>query len=792
MKRLLAFLLAGCMLLPLAACGSQSDAPAGDPASSGTVSAALAEEPETGWSFPAGPAPESEYERAFWYGFASEDEFLDKTEVITEKEMAGLLSRVIAASGGDAAGWEELTAGASGEKIHRDYGAMFLLYAAEQMDAASFTNGFAPYLMGGRTDENWDAFGTDILGGYTLFEQGPNRWERTCASISSQMGNGEELNYLNASQYYAVSRLSLITGAPLLDLSYDSFTMELTQPLTCEAGIAAAVRLFESLPETAARFPENQQANARAEELLQEGRARRDAILAAETAIVKSDTFIPGETYTGTAYYIANDGDDSADGTSPETPWATIERLNQANLQYGDAVFFQRGGVWRAAQVETRPGVTYSAYGQGEKPGLYGSVENGGGGEKWSLWYEGEDGRKIWVYHRPMLDCGAIVLNGGEAVAKKIQPFWNGQTYQVLSNLWITDQEEQAAEDQASMPEFDPKIHLSEDLTFFAQASSGLPDALPVYLLGWMDTGGREPYCLTADGPLYLRCDQGNPGELFGDIEFLSPYAPFDGIQEDVVIDNLSLRYTGRNLLSTSPESGGALVQNCDLGWAGGCTASYALETVTGYAAGVQRNGGVGGANSSRNMFRNNYVHESYQEGLGLETAIEFSGTAFDLTDVTFKGNVFYHCGSPLLYFNWDEEPRPDHQFRNVSFQGNYVFYSTMSGWTDNGQEIQGAHTGAFSMEGGPNMQDDTVKVQDNVFFAAGESLVYINTYTEEYLPDFEGNRYLQFSDSLFLSSMSAPCYWSGSAQEGVRDLLKDESGEVLALSRNRWGEIDW
>lgn len=779
MKKVLALLLAALLVLPTAACGAHPAAPA--------------EEGASGWTFPAGPAPETEYERAFWYGFAAEDVGQDKTATMTEKEMAQLLSRVIAASGGDVEGWDEMTAEASDEEIYRDYGAMFLLYAAERMDATAFTNGFAPYLMGGRTDEDWDAFATDIRGGYTLFEkEEDNQWDRICVSISSQMGEGEELNYLNASQNYAISRLSLITGAPLLDFSYDSFTMELTNPLTYEAGVVAAVRLFESLPETAVQFPEDGTATARAEELLQDGQSRRDAILSTETVIVKSDTFIPGETYTGTAYYIANDGDDDADGTSPETPWATIDRLNEAELEYGDAVFFRRGDVWRAAQVNSQPGVTYSAYGEGEKPGLYGSVENGGGAENWSLWYEGEDGRKIWVYYRPMLDCGAIVLNGGVAVAEKVQPFWNGQTYQVLSDMWLTDQAEQAAEDQAALPEFDPAVHLTEDLTFFAQASSGLPDTLPVYLLGWMDTGDREQYCLTADGPLYLRCDQGNPGELYGDIEFLSPYAPFDGVQENVVIDNLSLRYTGRNLLSVAPECEGVLVQNCDLGWAGGCTASYSLETITGYDAGVQRNGGVGGAGSSRNTFRNNYVHESYQEGLGLESAIEFSGTVFDLTDVVFEGNVFYHCSSPLLYFNWDEEANPKHQFRNISFRDNYVFYSTMSSWTDNGEAVQGFHTGAFSIDGGPNMQDGTVEVRDNVFFAAGECLVYIKTYVPEYLPDFEGNCYVQFSDGTFISSMSAPCYWSGNAQEGVRDLLRDESGEVLSLSRSQWGEADW
>ena len=772
MKKVVTLLLAVWLVFLVAACGTHPPDPT--------------EEATAGWIFPEGPAPETEYERAFWYGFAAGDAERDKEAVITEQEMVGLLTRVIAAGGGDVEGWEEMTAGASREAIYRDYGAMLLLYAAERMDATDFTNGYAPYLLGGRSDENWEAFGTDIRGGYPLFEEGPNRWDQVCASISGQMGGGQELNYLNASQNYAISRLSLITGAPLLDFSYDSFTMELTNPLTYEAGVVAAVRLFESLPETAARFPEDEAVNARAEELLQEGQSRRDAILATETTIVKSDTFVPGETYTGTAYYISNDGNDSADGTSPESAWATIDRLNQAELDYGDAVFFRRGDVWRAVQVNSQPGVTYSAYGEGD------SEENGGGAEKWSLWYEGEDGRKIWVYYRPMLDCGAIVLNGDVAVAEKVQPFWNGQTYQVLSDMWLTDQTEQAAEDQATLPEFDPAVHLTEDLTFFSQASNGLPDTLPIYLLGWVDTGEREQYCLTADGPLYLRCDQGNPGELYGDIEFLSPYAPFDGVRDDVVIDNLCVLYTGRNILSVAPECEGVLVQNCELGWGGGCAASYAADTITGYGAGVQRNGGVGGASSSHNTFRNNYVHETYQEGLGLETAIEFSGQVFDVTDVTVEGNVFYHCGSPLIYFNWDEVANPDHQFRNVSFRDNWVFYSTMSSWTDNGEEVQGFHTGAFSIDGGPNMQDGTVEVRDNVFFAARECLVYIKTYMPEYLPDFEGNCYAQFSHGAFISSMSAPCYWSGNAREGVRDLLRDDSGEILVISQNRWGEVEW
>ena len=83
-------------------------------------------------------------------------------------------------------------------------------------------------------------------------------------------------------------------------------------------------------------------------------------------------------------------------------------------------------------------------------------------------------------------------------------------------------------------------------------------------------------------------------------------------------------------------------------------------------------------------------------------------------------------------------------------------------------------------------------RVADTMGFAARECLVYIRTYVPEYLPDFEGNIYAQFSDGVFLSSVSAPNYWSANAAEGVRKTLFDESGEVLSLSRSRWGEADW
>ena len=75
--------------------------------------------------------------------------------------------------------------------------------------------------------------------------------------------------------------------------------------------------------------------------------------------ILNSESEITPETITGTAYYISNDGDDSAKGTSPETAWKSIKNLWKyyagdtvriPKLKAGDGVFFRRGDEWYAEQ----------------------------------------------------------------------------------------------------------------------------------------------------------------------------------------------------------------------------------------------------------------------------------------------------------------------------------------------------------------------------------------------------------------------------------------------------------
>lgn len=88
--------------------------------------------------------------------------------------------------------------------------------------------------------------------------------------------------------------------------------------------------------------------------------------------------------YAQTTYYLSNQGNDANDGISSATAWQTLNRINQAiqerTITLGDTILFQRGhsfvGTIAANRIrgDDTLGVTFGAFGDGDRPILSGSI----------------------------------------------------------------------------------------------------------------------------------------------------------------------------------------------------------------------------------------------------------------------------------------------------------------------------------------------------------------------------------------------------------------------------------
>lgn len=123
-------------------------------------------------------------------------------------------------------------------------------------------------------------------------------------------------------------------------------------------------------------------------------------------------------TFTGTAYYVSNSGNDQNDGLTPETAWATLDKVNSANFKAGDAVLFERGGMWRGS-IRAHNGVTYTAYGTGHKPKIFCSIDG------MELTWVKSEYENVWMTEKPIGtdDVGLILFNGGEEYADPVRKF---------------------------------------------------------------------------------------------------------------------------------------------------------------------------------------------------------------------------------------------------------------------------------------------------------------------------------------------------------------------------------
>lgn len=348
----------------------------------------------------------------------------------------------------------------------------------------------------------------------------------------------------------------------------------------------------------------------------------------------------------GKTIYVSNQyGSGTVTNCSEGNPVkvSSIGEISNFPLNPGDVVLLRRGEVYRG-YFDAKPGVTYSAYGVGDKPQIIPSPEDGGSASKWILDYEDKStGKKIWRFYKDdiLSDVGGVNLisnDGTHIVAYKEIPSYINGIY-VLRNDTTT--------------EFDYKKELDHDLEFVHFANGKTPEGYNY-----------------AVGPLYLRCDKGNPGQIYSRIEFNFNEHAIKVKGHGVTIDNLCIKYFGRHGISAGTVHN-LTVRNCEIGWGGGSIQHYKDGKVTRFGNGVEIYGAL-----VNFVIENCYVYEIYDAGITHQISSTSDGHYF-MEGVYYLDNVLINSTYNIEYFmskNTVEEgvaPLRERYMKNVYFTNN-------------------------------------------------------------------------------------------------------------------------
>lgn len=428
----------------------------------------------------------------------------------------------------------------------------------------------------------------------------------------------------------------------------------------------------------------------------------------------------------GQRYYVSAEGDDANDGRSPEAAWKSLKRANEAELLPGDGVLFRRGDVFRG-QLHTKSGVSYGAYGSGEKPRLYAWDWNLADPSLWELW---DESHSIWHCRKKTLDAGTLVFNDGERWCRKLIPSYLGGRF-VCRN--------------APDVEFDMRREMTQNLDLFCRYDDVLST----------ETTRGENFPIPKLGPnsfgdLYLRCDEGNPGEVFHSIELLAKrHLVIVRGNENVRIDNLCLRYTGEHAVT----AGGLCVKglhvtNCEIGWIGGSIQHYdgtdpnypqgGRGTVTRYGNGVEIYGGCDDYEVS-----NCWIYQTYDAGITHQVST-WGRADYRMQRILYKDNLIENCVYSIEYFlekNGSDKDAPDNsRMSDVEICGNILRFSGY-GWGNQRHNTDTpAHIKGWSYEN----TADSFRIHDNLFDRAGKRMLHLVTLKKDSLPVLERNVYVQ------------------------------------------------
>ncbi len=753
MKRLFCLILA---VLMLSACGAPSDNSSADlkdqeTESGGPISDESAPTPE--------PVTDVELLRAIEAGIVPAELQGDYSSAVSFDQCARLVSGMLGVYRPELLpGWEELAQKAldTTSPMRRDDGMLMVYEAACLMG------------MGGEIHRYWlDVNGLcgDIWGELSPSKDIFENWAEP-SPFEDNPGNVPGWTYDVSAYFYSLGSCSKISGKALFDCDAANATMRLSDPLTREEAIRAVLRLTEALPEVYGKAVNEVPETDWSDPALASAARARDAILNSHIDVVSSGTWEQGRSYTGNAWYISSlTGDDANSGTSPDDALASVQGLKNlffsGKLRAGDAVLFERGGVYPLNDYEIQglDNVTYAAYGQGPKPIISGSVEGMADPGRWELYAETPDGGKIWRFDTELHNVVGIFFDGDTSWGTMCLPGWNGETYMDASDgsAWTVE------------------TGMTEDLSFFSE--------MPLH--GLDVTAGfirQQMY-----GPLYLRCDAGNPGEVFAAIDVIQDinaigfgYAPGNTGTGGAVVD-LAFKYCTIPLVSGlngDSDAIGTLVENCEISFCGGSIQSYSDTDGLPYLS-----GGAVLASGNGHTVRNCYIHDVDNK---VFVVVANSPEWLPSDHLTFEGNIIERCGAALRICNYMEQALPDSVYKELRFENNTVIH-TGYGWYAHKLFRTNAlsQLSSFETEQYVN-RNEGITISGNTFYCP-RGAVYCGTgMWGDAFPIFSGNTVVQVPGAGLVDAGPAgtqTLYMTGdteSCQEALRDILGDSSLQLI------------
>lgn len=353
---------------------------------------------------------------------------------------------------------------------------------------------------------------------------------------------------------------------------------------------------------------------------------------------------------------------------------------------------FRRGDIFRG-KINTKAGVSYGAYGKGNKPRIYGSPYDAAVEGEWIA----TPTPNVYMYSRELADdVGTLVFNHGEAHAIKILKVYHadGSTTNVYTDK-----------------PFSGACDLNRDLDFYHD---------------YQDTKR-----------LYLCSTQGDPAERFHSIELLTK-GNIISAADYVHIDNLCIMYGGSHGIGSGTTKS-LKVTNCVIGWIGGSMllpASFTGSRDARYGNGIEIYGGC-----DEFLVDNCYIYECYDSGITNQNQEEVSDNSRTMRNITFTNNLIERCEMSIEYYLGAQQKTTESYMENFLIEGNILRLAGYGWGTQHPEPAWAAHIKSWWMH--YNKAHNFV-IRNNIFDRSDANVVNIFAAQPEWLPKMKGNTYIQ------------------------------------------------